>query len=982
MDEALPAREQRKTVTVLFCDVTGSTALGEQLDPEPLRALLARYFDRVKGIVEQHEGSVEKFIGDAVMAVFGVPVLHEDDALRAVRAALEMRAALPELGVGARLGIATGEVVVGTAERLATGDVVNLAARLEQSAAPGEILIAEPTYRLVRDVVSVAAVEPLAVRGKSLPVTAYRLLSVGGGAARGDESPMVGREREQRLLSDAWERVVAGPSCHLFTILGVAGVGKSRLAAEFLATVDQATVVRGRCLPYGEGITYWPVVEVLKQLPDAEVDEAKAAPLRALLREGALQTSSEEIAWAVRKRLEAAASEVPLVCVFDDLQWGEETFLDLVEHVADLSRDAAILLVCMARPDLLDRRAGWGGGKLNATSVLLEPLDAEETDRLIESLADVDSDLRERIRETAEGNPLFVEEMVAMLRESPDRVVAVPPTIQALLAARLDQLDPRERAVLQCGSIEGRIFHRGTVQALATEVEHVQSRLTALVRKELVRPDKPQLPGEDAYRFRHLLIRDAAYDALSKANRAELHERFADWLDEHGATLVELDEIVGHHLEQAWACRRELGFADDADCALSQRAAGRLIQVGRAARERGDLPAAASVLGRASALLGEEDSLRREVLADLGQILVDLGQYDRAASLLAEASASAEAAGDERILARTALSRIVLRAQTEILTAALALPGVLDAAAILERVGDEAGQAWASLIAGQMRYFMGDVSAAEREYSRALELAQRAGDRARENEVYSWGINAKLRGPAPVSEGLAYTESAAAVVRDSRQELEWTFTSRALLLAMQGRFDESKHLAERSRHAVEELGLVLDRAVHSILYGEIALLAEDPVAAEHELRTGYVLLERLGDKAFLATLAPLLAESVLLQGRHDEAVQYLDAGERAAAADDVDAWIRYNTVGARIHAARGEIGEAEHCARQAVALAASTEYVTLHADALLVLADVLSEAGRAGEGVAPLQSALDLYERKGNTVMAERTHKRLAEISA
>ena len=543
--------EQRKTVTVLFCDVTGSTQLGEQLDPEALRAVLARYFERMKSIVDRHGGTVEKFIGDAVMAVFGVPVVHEDDALRATRAALEMREAFAELGINGRIGVATGEVVTGTEERLATGDAVNVAARIEQSAQPGEILIGEETYRLTRNAALVDVLEPLTLKGKSAPVPVYRLLSVSADAERLHDTPMVGRDREQRLLASVWERVISERTCQLFTVLGTAGVGKSRLAAEFLATLPDALIVSGRCLSYGEGITYWPVVEVVKQLPESAPDPVAAETLRALLGEQQLVTSSEEIAWAFRKQLEVVAQHQPLVCVFDDLHWGEETFLDLVEHVADLSRDAPILLLCMARPELLDRRTGWGGGKVNAGTVLLEPLASDETGLLIERLARLDDGLRARIQDAAEGNPLYVVEMVALLEESGSDDVTVPPTIQALLAARLDQLEAEDRRMLQCGAVEGRIFHRGAVEALNPNAADVAKRLTSLVRKDLIRPDTGELPGEEAYRFRHLLIRDAAYDALAKTTRAELHEQFAAWLETHGTALVEQDELLGYHLEQA-----------------------------------------------------------------------------------------------------------------------------------------------------------------------------------------------------------------------------------------------------------------------------------------------------------------------------------------------------------------------------------------------------------------------------------------------
>src|SRR6187551_1992370 len=496
-----PSREQRKTVTVLFCDVTGSTALGESTDPEALRALLARYFERMKGIIESHGGTVEKFIGDAVMAVFGVPQVREDDALRACRAAVEMRDALPELGVEARIGVNTGEVVTGTEERLATGDAVNVAARLEQAAQPGEILVGADTVGLVRDAVTVEAVPPLDAKGKSEPVPAYRLLSLDTEAPafvrRGDVA-MVGRDRQLKLLRDAFDNVASERSCDLFTVLGPAGVGKSRLVSEFLTTIDEATVVRGRCLSYGDGITYWPVVEVVKQIPDANtlVEPAAWKALEAMLGEGDGTATPDEIAWAFRKLLEAKAAQEPVLCIFDDIQWGEETFLELIEHVADLSRGAPILLLCMARPELLDRRPTWAGGKLNATSVLLEPLSERQTDELIGHLVEgsaLADDLQARIRRAAGGNPLFVEEMLVLVGQSDSAGdVAVPPTIQALLAARLDQLDPSERHVLERGSVEGEVFHRGGVAALVQDETPVDGWLVALVRKDLLRPEHAQ----------------------------------------------------------------------------------------------------------------------------------------------------------------------------------------------------------------------------------------------------------------------------------------------------------------------------------------------------------------------------------------------------------------------------------------------------------------------------------------------------------
>ena len=543
-------RDVRKVVTVLFCDLTGSTAIGDSTDPEPLRALMSRYYDSARAVLERHGGTVEKFVGDAVMAVFGIPVATEHDALRAVRAAVELRDGVHALGLEARIGVNTGEVVAGVGDTLVTGDAVNVAARLEQAAGPGEVLLGAETVGLVRDAVEAEPVE-LTVKGKPEPVRASRLLRLDVdalGLVRNLDRPLVGRVRERERLRADFADAAAARTCRLFTLIGPAGVGKSRLVEDFLEHVDDsARVARARCLSYGEGITYWPLVEVLLQLGRDP--------------EQAIRSSPADTQLATRALLEEVAAERPLVLVLDDLQWAEAPLLDLVDHLADWSREAPLFLLCVARPELLDARPGWGGGKFNATSILLEPLTEEQAaalaDELLAGVA-VDAGTRDRILATAEGNPLFLEEMAALARESRG-AVDVPPTIQALLQARLDTLDASDRAVIERGAVEGKVFHRGAVTALAPAPlrDDVPTRLLSLVRRELVRPDRSQLPGDDAFRFRHLLIRDAAYESLPKASRAELHERFADWLDEH-AGLVEQDEIVGYHLEQASRHRREL----------------------------------------------------------------------------------------------------------------------------------------------------------------------------------------------------------------------------------------------------------------------------------------------------------------------------------------------------------------------------------------------------------------------------------------
>ncbi|HZC76049.1 MAG TPA: adenylate/guanylate cyclase domain-containing protein, partial [Gaiellaceae bacterium] len=809
---------QRKTVTVVFCDVTDSTALGESTDPEALRALLARYFERMKGIVESHGGSVEKFIGDAVMAVFGVPVAHEDDALRACRAALEMRDAFPELGITGRIGVNTGEVVTGTEERLATGDAVNVAARLEQAAQPGEALIGGETLGLVRGAVDVGDERLLELKGKADAVPAWPLLAVTDEQPeRRFATPMVGRETELRRLHDAFEQATRDRSCQLFTVLGSAGVGKSRLAAELLAGLD-ARVVRGRCLSYGEGITYWPVVEILKQLGTLPEGDA-ARPLRSLLGESELAAAPDEIAWGFRKLLEQEAQEQPVVCVFDDLHWAEETLFDLVEHVTDLSRDAPLLLLCMARPELLERRPSWGGGKWNATTVLLEPLDAEQTERLLAELGGVGDELRERIVRVAEGNPLFLEEMLALVRDSSGGEVEVPPTIQALLAARLDQLDPAERSVLERGSVEGRTFHRGAVAALSDSDGSVDQRLVALVRKELVRPERAQLTGDDAYRFRHLLIRDAAYEALPKATRADLHRRFAAWLEQHGRDLVELDEILGYHLEQAARYLAELG-RDDRELALA--AGERLGPAGVRAYWRGDPRAAAALLERAL-------TLTRPYRLDIhleAELAVALEMFDVAhgISVADAATERAAAEGDETAAALGRTVAANLRLQTGECSADELERVARAALPLLEARDDDDGlhHAWQALgWTANMRSRLADWADA---LEQSLLHARRAGHVPAGSFVLSVPL---AMGPKPAAEALAKLDSLT-----SDPPHPGDLTVRGLLLAMLGHMEEAWAIAVPADEKARELGI----RGGEIWLGEIALIGGDRGAAAEYLR--------------------------------------------------------------------------------------------------------------------------------------------------
>lgn len=1029
-----PALDVRKTVTIVFVDIVDSERLSIALDPEALRNLLARYFDEMSAVVKRHGGVVDTYIGDAIMAVFGVPILHEDDALRAVRAAVEMRDALAilnrefEAGWGVRLanriGVNTGEVITRAQGNLSvTGEAVTVAKRLEAAAAANEILVGEPTHRLVRDAVVVEPSGPRALKhSKTIhALVVAEVLAQAPGYARRFDTPFVGRLHERAVLETALGNVVRDRACHLLTVLGGAGVGKSRLVWEFAGGfAGDVTVLRGRCLPYGEGITYWPLAEIVREIARAEgrdPGEQSASAIAARLAEedkaeliverlghalglgGAGGGTSEEIFWAARRLFEALARAGPLVIVIDDIHWAESTFLDLIEHVAKFSRDVPILLLCIARPELLDKRPGWGGNKLKATSIFLEPLSEAECRELVSNLLDrapLPPAAETRIAGAAEGNPLFAEELVAMLvddalltREG-DRWVAssnlsdlpVPSTIHALLAARLESLPADERAILSAAAVEGLVFHRGAVAELRPTLDRpLEDGLLALVRRDLIRLETADFAGEKAFRFRHGLIRDAAYRSLPKNARADLHERHAAWLERTaGDRLREFEEIVGYHLEQAFQYRVALGPLDSRATLLAARASERLEAAGRRALVRSDLPAAINLLKRVSRLLPTDNPRRIALLVELGAALIERGRLAEAGPPLDEAERLAAAANDQRLMSHVLLQRQFLRSlqgeegglEEAARAAAMAVP-------VFERFGDDLGLCRARRLEAWFFFNRARAEAAVTAWSHAAAHARRAADRHEYYEILTWIAASLWLGPTPAAEGIRRCEGMRAEVRESPESEAAILRHLACLNAIVGRFAVAREMLATSNATYADLGLTLHLA-SSDHEAVVELLAGNPAAAETSVRAAYRALEGMGERAFRSTIAASLAWVILEQGRDDEAEALAEVSARLGAAGDLLTQIRWRRVRARVLARRAENQAAEALAREALAIAEETDFVNERADALIDLSYVLEASRRCDEAVAAASGAVHLYELKGNVVAAAATRLHLGKI--
>jgi len=1025
------AREARKVVTVVFADITGSTGLGEHLDPEAFRSIMGRWFDAMSAVLERHGGSVEKFIGDAVVAVFGVPVVHEDDALRAVRAAAEMQVALATLNaalriergleIGMRVGVNTGAVVVGDARAggsRATGDAVNVAARLQQAAEPGETLVGDSTWRLVRDAALTGEARKVQVKGRDEPVTARRLVAVDQTAEaihRRVGGPMVGRDRELGVIRAAFERSGVEERCVLVTVLGSAGVGKSRLVHEFLTGArTNATVLRGRCLPYGQGITWYPVAELLRSSVGLD-EEAEPAVVMDRLRERltgvedieAILTQLaeplgmasepapvEEIFWAIRRLLEHLATSGPTVVVLDDLHWAEPAILDLIEHLADWVHGVPLFVLAMARPELLDFRVGWGGGKPDATTFLLEPLPSADTENLVEALlegATVTPLARQRIAAAADGNPLYVEQVIEMLLDDglvergPNgamvigdlETISVPPTIQALLAARLDRLSDGERRTIERAAVVGKEFGQRDVSELTPTAGRadVASQLMGLVRKELIRPDRRREGGGDAYRFRHLLIRDAAYDSLPKLERAELHEQFADWLERTaGDRVAELDEITGYHLDQARSYRLDLGPDDDRTRALALRAGRRLASAGRRTADRDELPTAIRLLSRAEELLIDDAPVRLETLILLVRLTADQEDLPAALQIAYRAERMADGLGELAVLR----ARLWIWGVRSFVDPDFQLSGFRAETEAAALVFETSGDVNALLDAYAVMNVI-DLNLAHwrdtAEWARlGLELATATGRQSRRDDFAGDLANAVVWGSTNATADLVVIERllGATTRRIKRASL---LSGMAFLHAILGDRPQAEAENEAAMSIWDELG----ERRHEFRHAYMRFALDDLPEALRLSRETADELERRGEYGQRSTMVGLQAWILALTGEDDQTAAHVaDESRRLGATDDAVTQILWRAAKSVALARLGETEEADRISAEGIDIAEGTDSFDAET-AWLARATVLTTLGRRAEAVAAATRSRDLCVQKGFVNGIRRAEALLAE---
>jgi class 3 adenylate cyclase/ATP/maltotriose-dependent transcriptional regulator MalT len=964
---------ERKLATVLFVDLVESSALVAESDPEVVRRRVTRFFEQAQRCIDAHGGVVEKFAGDAVMAAFGIPRSHEDDAERALRAALAIVEAVQELGLEARLGVEAGEVVVDeTDSTFATGEAVNIAARLQQQAEPNEILVGPGARRLAAAAIELDPVGIRHLRGREEPLPVWRVVCAREEGERPQPAvgaAMVGRDTELELLRNTSERTVRARRAHLFTIYGEPGVGKSRLAREFVAGLEGVTVLAGRCLPYGEGITYWPLAEMVKaaagisdddtteeaheKLRDSCEDEVVADLLA--LASGVLsaveeERSAQEIAWAAREWAEQLAQAQPLVLVFEDIHWAEEPLLELIEHLATWVREAPLFLLCLARPELLDVRPDWGGGRLRATAIELEPLPRDEAELLVDELAadaELPAALREALLDKTEGNPLFVEETMRMLLETDRRTdgkgaIRIPDTLQLLIAARIDRLPYGQKTALQRASVIGRVFWEGALGHLAPGIEKLDEALEDLLRRDFIlQESRSTISGEQAYRFKHVLIREVAYSGLSKSARAELHERFADWLTAKAGD--ELVEIQAYHLDQAASLHTELDGAPPPE--LAHQAAAALEQAGRRALAREANRSARRLLLRAVEL---EATLERRHKAAVAAWRLD--DLPAVASEMEQVVKLAEEAGNDSIRGRalSALAHVALLRDAD-LPRARELANL--ALAVLPE-DDAPGRFDALSLLSQMAHWVGDLAEVERYVRRALQIAEAEGRKDLESEATQKLATIYLarldldEAEVFVRRACELADASGSIVARAQ-----AIGSRSALLSLRGELEDAEAAFEEARALFEEAGAAWPLARAVLGQAWVAWERDDLDRAEKLFRESIRILKPLEDRGALCESQRSLAQLLVAQGKLDEAERLaLEARKTVGPHDETSRATTRMALGL-VRAAQGRDEEAELLLTEALEIVERTDFNSVKIEVATALANFLRDRGREDEAL-------------------------------
>lgn len=982
----------RKTVTVLFADLAGSTAFEERVDAETAREVMGRYHDLLRTTADRHRAGVVKYIGDGFMALWGVPEVGPDDAARAVDGAVALQDGFVDLAthvhrtfgadLALRVAVNTGEVVVGAGDADLVGDALNVAARLESLCPHGGVVVGEETWRSTRDGNRYESAGRVHVKGRSAPVAVYHWRGRRSGAPA--PTALVGRTGELARLHAALDDARTSRMARLVTVIGEPGVGKSRLAAEFAADLAGSTVLQARCDLDGT-VALAPLVEMLRGVELESAVCSEVSERDRLLRDlngltSGIPGSVEETFWALRRFIEVLGQSGPVVLVVDDIQWAAGLLLDFVEHLVEWVHDAPLLVLALARPEVREVRPDLVIASRSVFEAIhLDGLDEEATARLAATVLGADRlpvELVDRLSSSTGGNPLFVRELIGMLAhdgvlvEQPDGwrltidvdAITIPPTIHALLASRLERLDAGDRRILEVAAVSGYDFPIGAVVALTgVDPAALTAALNRLRRLDLAQPSGTYAGDEPVWRFHHVLIRDVAYRRLLKSDRAELHERLADWVRAHDQAAFS-DEVIARHLDAAHGYRVDLGARSEHVADLAVRAARHYAASAHRALDRDELISAGTQAVRGAALAPADDPVRTELLLVGCEAFLSAGDVASGAPLVDELGRAA--GSDPRPWATCYRAQLTVYTDPARLTDVEAdLRSAIDEFTARQ---DPAGLAKAYRVRAGARSRLGRVGDCEADLFEALIAARRSGDHRQITAALGAAPSAALWGPSPVPKAGGRCLDVVRMQRMTTAAPSLEATSLrclAVLELLRGRPEKARSMLAEARQVVADLGLRHGLMETELFAGIIEAAQGDFVAAEPHFRTALEGLDALGVGVDAGQAAALLARSVLEQGRLDDADRYARESQRLAGRNLKTA-IAWRAVRGEILAAQGRHDDAGAAARAAVAVAAGTDLVLDHADACLALSRVLTAAGDGDGARAALDEARSLYAAK------------------